>query len=280
MFSAISSDQSILSKDKHVKYWLRCLKTYLPDHYTSNDSNRMTLAFFTLSALDLLGVLHERTTISERTEYIDWIYLCQHPSGGFRGFTGSNFGDGLRNGDNGHWDPANLAGTFFALAALAVLGDGMERVKRKECLEWLTKLQCEDGSFGEVLGAESKIEGGGDVRFCYLATVVRWILQGPEQEYDDVKDIDIDKLAAFIMASQVRTKRYSDGKYGILTRPDIRRRDSQSTVSRSPRYASRCLLCRWVKYRAHLQTCSWRDILWYSNAFAAGKIISGRRRTQ
>ena len=205
MSSATPPDPSILSKGKHIKYWLLCLKTYLPDHYIPNDSNRMTLAFFTLSALDLLGVLREKTTSSERAEYINWIYLCQHPSGGFRGFTGTNFGDGLRNDENGHWDPANLAGTFFALAALAVLGDGMEKVKRKECLEWLTELQCEDGSFGEVLGAQGKIEGGGDVRFCYLAAVVRWILQGPEQEYD-VKDIDTDKLAAFIMASQVFTK--------------------------------------------------------------------------
>lgn len=195
-------DQSTFSKDRHIRYWLRCLKTYLPNAYTSNDSNRMTLAFFILSALDLLGVLYDHTTSSERSEYIDWIYLCQHPDGGFRGFPGTNFGDGMRNSENAHWDPANVAGTFFALAGLAVLGDSMERVKRKECLEWLTRLQWSDGSFGEVLGKDGKIEGKRDLRQCYLAAVTRWILRD-HQKLHHVVDIDIDKLVSFVMASTV-----------------------------------------------------------------------------
>ncbi|PQE03438.1 hypothetical protein CJF30_00005427 [Rutstroemia sp. NJR-2017a BBW] len=40
---------------KHVKYWHRCLNSLLPTAYTSTDSTRMTLGFFILSALDLLG---------------------------------------------------------------------------------------------------------------------------------------------------------------------------------------------------------------------------------
>ncbi|MCJ1386008.1 Geranylgeranyl transferase type-1 subunit beta [Xylographa soralifera] len=194
-------ERSAFARDRHVKYWLRCLKTFLPHLYTSNDSNRMTLALFTLSALDLLGVLHEYTTPSERSHYIDWIYHCQHPSGGFRGFTGTNFGNANRNVENEHWDPANLAGTFFALAGLAILGDSMKRVKRKECLEWLAKLQLEDGSFGEGLGKNGKIEGDPDIRYCFLAAVTRWILKDRVQ-LDDVEDIDVDKLATFIMASK------------------------------------------------------------------------------
>ena len=197
-------DNAPFSKDRHIKYWLRCLKTYLPNAYTSNDSNRMTLAFFTVSALDLLGVLHEKTSPSERSEYIDWIYLCQHPSGGFRGFTGTTFGDEATNDDNQHWDPANLAGTFFALVALAVLEDDMARVRRRECLAWLTKLQCDDGSFGEILGTGGSIEGGQDVRFCSLAAVVRWVLRGTGEGLEGVQDIDVDSLAGFVIASKVR----------------------------------------------------------------------------
>ncbi|MCJ1391153.1 hypothetical protein MMC18_004015 [Xylographa bjoerkii] len=199
-FNTVSA-QSTFTRDRHIKYWLRCLKTFLPHLYTSNDSNRMTLALFTLSALDLLGVLHDRTTTSERSDYVDWIYRCQHPSGGFRGFTGTNFGNAKRNVKNEHWDPANLAGTFFALSGLAVLGDSMERVKRKECLEWLAKLQLEDGSFGEGLGKDGKIEGDPDVRYCFLAAVTRWILKDG-MRLDDVRDIDVDKLATFVMASK------------------------------------------------------------------------------
>ncbi|MCJ1405034.1 hypothetical protein MMC11_008260 [Xylographa trunciseda] len=147
----------------------------------------MTLALFTLSALDLLGALHDHTTPSERSDYVDWIYRCQHPYGGFRGFTGTNFGDANRNVTNEHWDPANLAGTFFALSGLAVLGDNMERVKRRECLEWLAKLQMKDGSFGEGLGRNGQIEGDPDVRYCFLAAVTRWILKDgmqPDDTYD------------------------------------------------------------------------------------------------
>ena len=77
----------------------------------------------------------------------------------------------------------------------------MERVKRKECLEWLAKLQMKDGSFGEGLGKSGKIEGDPDIRYCFLAAVTRWMLKDKKQS-DDVKDIDVDKLAAFIMASK------------------------------------------------------------------------------
>ena len=201
MSFGIVREHSDFARDRHVKYWLRCLKTFLPHLYTSNDSNRMTLALFTLSALDLLGVLHENTNPSERSHYIDWIYRCQHPSGGFRSFTGTNFGDENRDVKNEHWDPANLAGTFFALAGLAILGDSMERVKRKECLEWLAKLQLEDGSFGEGLGKNGKIEGDPDIRYCFLAAVTRWMLKD-RMLLDEVKDIDVDKLASFVMASK------------------------------------------------------------------------------
>ena len=195
------SDKSSFVKERHIKYWLRCLKTYLPTGYTSNDSNRMTLAFFTVSALDLLGVLRDHTTSAERGEWANWIYHCQHPNGGFRGFTGTIIGEAR----DSNWDPANLAATFFALAALVVLGDDLKKVKRRECLTWLAHLQCSDGSFGEVLGGNGEIQGIGDVRFCYLAAVVRSILKeknGTGME-GKIRDIDVDRLAEFVIASKV-----------------------------------------------------------------------------
>lgn len=194
------------NKAKHIKYWLRCLKTHLPTQYTSNDSQRTTLAFFILSALDLLGVLHEHTTSAERTAYINWIYKCQHPQGGFRGFTGTNFGEDKRDERNGGWDPANVAATYFSLAALTVLGDGLERVKRKECWEWLKGLQLADGSFGEARGEGVCVEGERDVRFCYCAAAVRWILRrvrGISEKEEGLGDIDVEGLVRFVTSSQV-----------------------------------------------------------------------------
>lgn len=190
---------SEFNKSTHIRYFLRCLKTFLPTAYTSNDSQRMTLAFFVLCGVDLLGALDTNITADERAAYVDWIYRCQHPHGGFRGFTGSNLGE-ERTTDNEYWDPANIAATYFALASLAILGDDLTRVNRVPCLSWLKRLQLSDGTFGEALGREGEADGGRDMRFCYCAVVIRWILAG---EMRDEEDIDVDGLVRFIEASQV-----------------------------------------------------------------------------
>ncbi|EAW11160.1 protein geranylgeranyltransferase type I subunit CDC43 [Aspergillus clavatus NRRL 1] len=195
--------QPVFNKERHIKYYLRCLKTFLPAAYTSGDSNRMLLAFFTISGLDILGVLESKTTPEDRRGYIDWIYHCQVPSGGFRGFTGTDFGADKRTPGNEAWDPANVPSTFFALVLLIILGDDLSRVKRKQCLEWLPRLQRGDGSFGEVLGPGGKVEGSRDLRFCCCAAGTRYILRGRKGGgLEGVGDIDVDKLVEFIKACQ------------------------------------------------------------------------------
>ncbi|CAD6577874.1 MAG: Geranylgeranyl transferase type-1 subunit beta [Alectoria sarmentosa] len=196
MSASTSTTHASLNKEKHVRYWLRCLKTFLPSVYISNEAQRMSLGFFILSALDLLGALHTRITASERTEYADWILRCQHPDGGFRGFTGTMTG----NENTNEWDVANLAATYFACAALVVLGEGMERVRRKECLEWVKSLQRANGSFGEGIGKGGVVEGAEDMRFCYLAAVTRWFLRRGE-DMDEVEDINVEGLVEWIKAS-------------------------------------------------------------------------------
>jgi geranylgeranyl transferase type-1 subunit beta len=112
----------------------------------------------------------------------------------------------LRNEENSIWDPANVPATFFALAILAILKDDFSRVRRRECLLWLTKMQRPDGSFGETLGG-GKIEGGLDPRFGYLAMGIRAILLGRNQgELEDVSDLDIEAFVKCIRRSQVRYK--------------------------------------------------------------------------
>ena len=190
--------------ERHVRYWLRCLKTVLPTEYTSNDSNRMTLGFFILAAFDLLDILHTKTTAAERQSCVDWIYHCQHPKGGFRGFPGTDFG-GLRTADNAHWDPASLPGTYFALLTLAVLGDDLRRMHKRKCLAWMRRLQREDGSFGEMLGLHGKIEGNRDTRFCYFAASVRWMLGCGKRKSrtSTASDIDVGALVQYINACEV-----------------------------------------------------------------------------
>ena len=100
------------------------------------------------------------------------------------------------------WDTANVAATYFALAALTVLGVGMEKVKRRECLAWLRSLQRDNGSFGEGIGGDGRIEGAEDMRFCQLAAGVRWFLRRGEMK--ETEDIDSEALVNWIESSVVR----------------------------------------------------------------------------
>lgn len=193
-----------LDVKRQTKYFLRCLKTYLPQQYTSNDSNRLSLAFFIVAALDLLGSLESSTTPEERADYIDWVYSNQHPKGGFRAFPGTAFGD-KSTPQNECWDPANLPATYFALCTLVVLGDDFGRLQREECLRWLPTLQREDGSFGETR-VDGEIHGGIDSRFGYCGAGVRYILRGKDTDFALVRgcpDIDVDKLVQCIRAAEV-----------------------------------------------------------------------------
>lgn len=92
-----------------------------------------------------------------------------------------------------------MPGTFFALACLVLLGDNLERVRRKECLGFIKRMQRSDGSFGETEGEEGRIEGGRDARFGYCAAGVRWMLGGDCGE----GDIDVDGFVECTRECQV-----------------------------------------------------------------------------
>ncbi|KAL2064747.1 hypothetical protein VTL71DRAFT_3885 [Oculimacula yallundae] len=199
-----------LEKEKHVKYWQRCLKSLLPTGYTSTDSSRMTLAFFILSALDLLGVGPSTFPEQESSRIREWILKCQHPNGGFCGSPNHRFpdqcyvdvGSGVQQ-----MDPANLPATFFALLSLSFVG-GLERVDRRKCLSWLKTLQREDGSFGELVTQDEVVEGGRDMRYCQTAVAVRWILGGDKGSNGG--DVDVESLVDHIRAGQTYDGGFSE----------------------------------------------------------------------
>jgi geranylgeranyl transferase type-1 subunit beta len=204
----ITMEPHRLDKQKHLKYWLRCLKVYLPSAYSSLDSNRMMLVYFTMSALDLLGFLFSNTTEAERESYKTWIYHCQHPDGGFRGGHVSNL-DNKYNDSNKAWDPASVPSTYFAIASLLMLRDDLSRVRKTECLQWLKTVQRPDGSFGQTLGEGGKFEGGFDTRFGYTATGIWWMLEGgrlplhPSTHKHGLAELDLDALVKNIASLQV-----------------------------------------------------------------------------
>lgn len=190
-----------LNTERHIKYWQRCLRSLLPTQYTSTDSSRMTLGFFILSALDLLGAGPDTFPEAERANIRKWILKCQHPLGGFCGSPNHRYPDAyyvdVGKGEQ-QMDPANLPATFFALLSLAFVGN-FGGVDRRKCLKWLKKLQRPDGSFGELITQEGKVEGGSDMRYCHVAMAVRWMLGGVE---GDEGDVDVEKLVGHVRAGQ------------------------------------------------------------------------------
>ncbi|KAI9739684.1 MAG: hypothetical protein M1834_006402 [Cirrosporium novae-zelandiae] len=193
----LAIDATIFDRHRQVQYWLRCAKTLLPTPYTSMESMRMSLAYFVVSAMDLLDILATDFSETVRSNYVDWIYHCQHPDGGFLGSPGL--------------DRPNLGATLFALQALLCLRDDLGRVKGTKCLEWLRKLQKEDGTFGECLGENGSIQCGGGQRYCYMATVVCSILGGFDQEEPP---IDVGSMLDYIYSSQTFQGGFCDNPGG------------------------------------------------------------------
>ncbi|KAJ4855004.1 prenyltransferase and squalene oxidase repeat domain-containing protein [Trichoderma breve] len=200
--SSPDAEEPKLDKARHVKYWQRCHNTFLPSAYTSNDSTRLTFAFFIISALDLLSV---PLTAQDRAAARAWVLSLQHPDGGFCGSPTHSI-----TGDNASKGSANIAATFFALIILGLVAESEEEqrsafagVDRKALLLWLKKLQRNDGSFGQVLW-EGEPTGGRDMRHSYLASIIRFMLRGSVQEGDEnwVEDIDTEGMIEYIRSVQ------------------------------------------------------------------------------
>ena len=91
-------DDLVLLTQKHAKFFQRSLAV-LPSSLASYDSQRVTIAFFSISGLDLLDKI---SLVSDQTEsMIEWLYSClmisekpetEHWSG-FRGSTALRISD-------------------------------------------------------------------------------------------------------------------------------------------------------------------------------------------
>jgi len=229
-----------LDKDRHLRYLKRCLRSLLPYQYTSNDSIRMTLGCFIIAAVDLLTPTTTAPptapllTPSDRRLFREWVLACQHPGGGFAGSPThalpaheyESHGAGHGGDEAGSLGVANIAATFFALQLLALLAEeqGSESafagVNRAATLSWLKRLQRGDGSFGEVLaqipgrdgGGTRLISGGRDMRYCYLAAMIRWVLRGDVRPGQPgwVEDVDVGALVGHIRRSQTYDGGFSE----------------------------------------------------------------------
>lgn len=185
-----------LDVSSHVRYFRKCLEV-LPGAYSSLDTNRLTVIYFCVSGLDLLGEIGR----VDAPAICDYIYAMQVlPSsedgngalGGFRGgsFLGAPF-DPAGAPATSDLDSGHIAMAYTALATLVMLGDDLSRVRREAVLRWLRTLQGADGCFRAYEGGEA------DMRFVYCAAVVCVLLR----DHDWV-GMDVQAATEYILASQ------------------------------------------------------------------------------
>ncbi|KAK0570078.1 geranylgeranyl transferase type-1 subunit beta [Tilletia horrida] len=164
----------------------------LPEPYTSADTQRMTLGYFALSGLDLLGVVESKIPKDERQGLIDWAYAQQlslENGGGFRPSPAASDGTSLEVG--------HITSAYNALQLLAILRDDLSRLDRTSLQHFIAACQHEDGSFSPGPRQSER-----DARFVYCAFALCDMLQCWSA-------IDVDSSVGFLLAS-----RNFDGGFG------------------------------------------------------------------
>eukprot|EP01105_Mastigella_eilhardi_P020118 TRINITY_DN4774_c0_g1_i1.p1 TRINITY_DN4774_c0_g1~~TRINITY_DN4774_c0_g1_i1.p1 ORF type:complete len:354 (-),score=72.53 TRINITY_DN4774_c0_g1_i1:70-1131(-) len=204
-----------LEREKHVRFLRRCVNL-LPSEYTQQDNNHLTLLYFVVGALDLLGELDCVTRPAGtadtpehrekmRETIVDYVYRLQilpTVDGNTQncGFVGSPAQYEIHpQFHQCKYVISNVAMTYVALCLLVLLRDDFSRINVPAILKGLRALQQPDGSFSAVC-----VPGGGecDVRFVYCACVISHFL-------NDWSGIDKEKAINFIISTQTY-----DGAFG------------------------------------------------------------------
>ena len=136
----------------------------LPSSLSSFDTQRVTVAYFAISGLDLLDSLD--MVENEKAGMVAWLYKCliSPPISqddvdqvvltkcGFRGSPALKLSsDSLPSHP---YDHGHIAMTYTALASLLVLGDDLSKLNRKAVTAGVRALQLPDGSY------KAALEGG------------------------------------------------------------------------------------------------------------------------
>ncbi|VVC96985.1 geranylgeranyl transferase type-1 subunit beta [Leptidea sinapis] len=170
-----ADERKILAHRQHVNYFMRFLNV-LPSSLSSHDTTRVTIAYFSVAGLDVLGSI---SSLPEdlRNRIINWLYRLQvfpdNETGDMSacGFQGSSTVNIDLNSDNKHYRCGHLAMTYTGLCILLTLGDDLSRLNRKAIIDGVRALQTEEGNFSATLsGCES------DMRFVYCAACISYML--------------------------------------------------------------------------------------------------------
>ncbi|KAK2705023.1 hypothetical protein QYM36_017166 [Artemia franciscana] len=187
--------------EKSAKYFRRCLSA-LPDFCTPLCCNRLSVAFFCISGLD---ILNELEILGDKLDVINWIYSFQLISPESRnpeelkkcGFKGSLYATDVfqfqsgrllkGNESRSHLDTSHIAMTYTGLSCLIIMGDDLSGVDRSAISAGIKALQLENGNFCCTLGGSES-----DMRFVYCAAAICSIL-------DDWSGINKELTTKFIV---------------------------------------------------------------------------------
>ncbi len=125
---------------KHTAYLRACLCQGVPTSMAGLDSNRLTLAYFCCSGLDLLGEL----TDEERMRTLAWVKKLEvvgRPVGGFRGSTFFVHWGGTcccpdaaepsnSRQDETDWDRSHIAMTYTALGLCLICQGSLDGINK------------------------------------------------------------------------------------------------------------------------------------------------------
>lgn len=164
----------------------------------------MTLVYFSVSGLDLLGFLDQSLNKEDKSELIQWILRLQRTQSensscnnisdfGFRGspwFLGAEW-NLYSNNPNFNHDLSNLAMTYTALNTLKILGYNFDELEKAGIVDQLSSLQIKpDGNIRSAIGSREA-----DMRYMYCACAICHLL-------NDWSGIDCDMAATFILESR------------------------------------------------------------------------------
>ncbi|KAF3965595.1 hypothetical protein ACB098_06G161500 [Castanea mollissima] len=189
-------------KDRHVTF-LQMMYQLLPWQYQNQEINRLTLAYFVISGLDLLSSIDR----VDKAAVASWVLSFQaHPKsederndGQFYGFHGSRTSQfpGESRGVLSH-NGSHLASTYCALSILKIVGYNLSSIDSEMMLTSMRNLQQPDGSFMPIhIGAET------DLRFMYCAAAICFMLE-------DWRGMDKEKAKEYIINCQSY-----DGGFGL-----------------------------------------------------------------
>ena len=198
----MSSDKN---KELNIKLHLAFLRHHLnmmPQPYSSQESNKLSLVYFVLASLDCLGQLDVAIPEGEeRLRVIDYIYSLQiltkasddapESGGGWRGShaIGLPFSCASTPTSTTSHDLPHIAMSYVALCLLLMLGDDFSRVRRSLLLKHVASLQHPNGCFGCTPDDRE-----GDMRFVYCAAAICFML-------DDWSHVDADAMERYITGS-------------------------------------------------------------------------------